>query len=139
MEILIGCVFIWCYTVAGFAVLAMLEPNIELFGTGDITDAGIVTILFWPIVVYRTTLRTWRIRRVMRELRKIPDAAPRAVLAYGLLGRLDAERLLQEIAQQQKSGPRSWTDLPDDVRARYESKIRDTRTPDRRKIMSEEK
>ncbi len=71
MELLIGVVALWCYLVSGFVVLALMAGAIEPFDTGDIGDAGIGTILFWPVVIVRTIiLRLWRFRQVDRALKQ---------------------------------------------------------------------
>lgn len=65
MELLLWLVFIWCYIVGGFVVLALVSADVEPFDIGDIGDAGISTLLFWPIIVFRMIVRRrWRFRRV---------------------------------------------------------------------------
>lgn len=63
MELLIWLVIIWCYIVSGFVVVAVVSAGIEPFDTGDIGDALIVMLLFWPIIVVRMIARRIRKRQ----------------------------------------------------------------------------
>lgn len=75
MELLFGVVFVWCYIVVGFVVLALAACAIEPFDTGDISDSGIATLLFWPIVIVRTIVRRrWRSRHHERRKKQARDS-----------------------------------------------------------------
>lgn len=63
MELLLWLVFIWCYIVGGFVVLALVSADVEPFDIGDIGDAGISMLLFWPIIVVRMIVRRLRKRQ----------------------------------------------------------------------------
>ncbi len=105
MELLLGVVFVWCYIVIGFVVLALIAGAVVPFDTGDIEDVGISAVLFWPAVLMVTIVRRRRGHRAKAELSRIPDRAQRTARAYELLGRSLGDHVLQEIARQQSCCP----------------------------------
>lgn len=67
MDLLIALLIFWCYLIVGGVVLAALVvlAKIEPLDTGDTSDSGFLTVLFWPIVTVRMIARRlWRFRRV---------------------------------------------------------------------------
>lgn len=100
MILLLAVLAIWFYLVIGFVTLALAVGDIPpLDGCNEFgTITGIVILLFWPMVVARLIVLRWQRARVKRKLLAITEDAPRVATAYALLGRCEANRVLEEIA-----------------------------------------
>lgn len=64
MDLLTALLIFWCYLIVGGFVLTALVvlAKIEPLDTGDTSDSGFLTVLFWPIVAVRMIVRAIRSR-----------------------------------------------------------------------------
>ena len=69
---------VWVYVAAGALWMLWRCNEIEIAEGG-----GQIALLGWPILCWRS----WRRRRAIRLLARIPDLATRMQTAYDLLGR----------------------------------------------------
>lgn len=62
MELLIALLIFWCYLIVGGFVLTALVVLAKMspLDTGDASDSGFLTVLFWPIVAVRMIARAIR-------------------------------------------------------------------------------
>lgn len=113
MELLIWLVFIWCYIVGGFVVVAVVSAGIEPFDTGDIGDALLLTLLFWPIIVVRMIARRrWRFSRVDAALEETQRRAKQRAQSFC------PECVREEGQRHEVHCPYYESGMPDDIRLR---------------------
>jgi hypothetical protein len=104
MTLLFVMIAVWAYVVFGFVVLVICSCSPyfdDRSGHGAVAATSL--ILLWPAVPVRTIVRWRRFERARRVVARIDDSAHCVARAYELLGRLDGDLLLEQLAMERSA------------------------------------